>query len=293
MDLEVFEFLLRNVDHENLNAKRIVMEALQKDKFDIALLVLGKVSVNLLTMEKELVDELVNAIVCNDGNYLRRILMSYLNVDFDKILISAVKDGDVSIINDMLYNHDEDITFGITECIYIACQHRQTVVVKSLLERTRCNLDFKFELADFTEKGKTRICQLYLKFIDIEDSQILNTFHRMGPEIYSDFSRCFVDDHMEHQHLSRLHLICMLNLHSLFLWVCDVKDCKCIAMILINFSEYVVDMLMTRVRYFPFEDIFSYSCSECKEGNLFNAKRLSFAKKHEYLLNKTASNEVP
>lgn len=77
MDLEVFKFLLRNIDHEKFHAKLIVEIALQNEKFDIALLFLRKVSVDLLRMEKELVNELVNAIVFNDGNYLRRFRSNY------------------------------------------------------------------------------------------------------------------------------------------------------------------------------------------------------------------------
>ncbi|VDI00851.1 Hypothetical predicted protein [Mytilus galloprovincialis] len=291
MDLEVFEFFLQHVDHENINAKRIVMKALQRNKFDIALLILDTVSVNLLEMEKEVVDELVNAIVCNDRNYLRRFLMSCLNVNFDKILTSAAKDGNVSIINDILCHHYESITIDITGLIYIALQHRQQTVVKSLIEHTKWSLDLKLELVDFVERGKTRICELYLNFINIEDSQILNTRHRMRQAIYSYFRSCFVDDHMEHQYLSRLHLMNLLSLHDLFFFACSFHDNKCIAMILINVSEDVVERLMTDTRFNISKDIFYYACSECKDGQLFNAKRLSFATKYGCLLNDTVSDE--
>lgn len=83
MDLEVFKFLLRNVDHEKIHAKLIVEIALQNEKFDIALLFLRKVSVDLLRKEKELVNELVNAMV---------LMMENIYVDFDQIILSAVKD---------------------------------------------------------------------------------------------------------------------------------------------------------------------------------------------------------
>lgn len=228
-------------------------------------------------------------------------------MDFLQILVSAIKDGDVSIINDILQKHKNNmISFKVTGMdlilfIHIACRHRQLIVVKSLLEHTSCNLDLKLELVDFVEKGKTRMWEIYLELMpfncNFQDTEFSHSdfYPKMTTDlimhVYHEFSQCFVGDHMEHQHLSRLHLIGILNLHNLFLWACDVNDYECIAMILINFSEDVVDRLIQKTKYIPSLDIFSYSCSECKEEDLFNIKRLNFAKKYGF--ETAASNEVP
>ncbi|XP_052097136.1 uncharacterized protein LOC127732119 [Mytilus californianus] len=294
-DLEVFEFLLRNVDHENIDAKKLVIKALQQGKFNFALLLLRKVSVNELNMKNEIKDALINSISLEDKTCARRILMNFPNVNFRKILTSATKDGDVSIINDIIMKRDEDFTFEIKEYMWIAIHHRQPIALKFFMEHSSyiCNLDVKSEFIAFAEKGKTRICELYLKVIDTYNTRFTLTSKDktvMNDEIFSLFELSFVDDHIEHQRMSRLHLIDLLDLMKLLeLACCALHECDfynnekcCASMILINFSEDIVDGWITirHLNRFYLQRIFSHVCHKCKKGKQYSAIVSKFEKRY-------------
>ncbi|CAG2242595.1 ASB14 [Mytilus edulis] len=290
-DLEVFEFLFRNVDHENIDAKEIVIESIKQEKFDVALLILRNVSVNVLNMTKEVIDELVNAIDLQDKMCVRRILMSFPEVDFMKLMYNAIINGDESYINDILMILDEDkqkykkFKFYVKEFMKIALEHKQLSTLKIFVEHRCyiCNLDVKLELIAFAEKGKTKICELYLEVIDTYYNRFTLTSEKtpvMNRHIVRLFERSFADDHIEHQLMSRLYLMDLLDLTALFKDECCFlffidhhTKYKLCSMILINFSEDVVDRLITITRFDRYElkVIFSYVCRECKEGKQFIA----------------------
>ncbi|CAG2200570.1 unnamed protein product [Mytilus edulis] len=249
-DLEVFEFLLRNVDHENIDAKYLVIEA--------------------------------------------------------EILISATKDGDVSIINDIIIKRDEDFKFNSRKYIEIAIQHRQPIAVKIFVEHSSyiCNLDVKLEFIAFAEKGKTRICELYLEVIDTYNKSFTLTPGKtpvMSSHIMRLFDYSFTDDHIEHQLMSRLHLMDLLDLPALFenaflslFNVNETSRIKCASMILINFGEDVVDRLITIGRFNDFElnDIFFHVCHECREGKEFIATISKLERRYGNIMEDRPTNEV-
>lgn len=305
-DLEVFEFLLRNVDHENIAAKYLVIEALQQENFDFALLILRKVSVNVLKIKNDIKDYLINSIILQDKKCVRRILMNFPNVNFREILISATKDGDVSIINDIIIKRDEDFKYNSRKYVEIAIQHRQPIAVKIFVEHSSyiCNLDVKLEFIAFAEKGKTRICELYLEVIDTYNKSFTLTLGRtpvMSSHIMRLFDYSFTDDHIEHQLMSRLHLMDLLDLPALFenaflslFNVNETSRIKCASMILINFGEDVVDRLITIARSNDFElnDIFFHVCRECREGKEFIATISKLERRYGNIMEDRPTNEV-